>query len=111
MPKKSMSELLEIYFRSSPDSQRLAHLEHDVWRRIHRVSTEFALSWYDNMLTVFGMPKFQIVSIALAIVIGLSLSPLMPITSAASALTDDVIGLQVFSANAPHLLTTLLTGS
>lgn len=72
---------------------------------------EAALPWQEKMLLAFGVPRFQLASLLAALIIGISLSPAIPLDNAAKA--DHVIlsDMQVFTLHAPYLTTNLIERS
>lgn len=109
MLRKTLDRLLSIHFRAEVNNSKLDHLEQDVWRKIRMQAADIALPWYEKMVLAFSVPQFRLASIVMAIVIGLSLSPVIPFPSDASA--SEAMGLKVFAANTPYLLTNKITGN
>lgn len=110
MLHKMLNRLLTMHFRGTPAEQRLDQLEQDVWRRIHATTADAALPWQEKMLLAFGMPRFQLASLAIALVVGISLSPAIPLGNAARV-DQAVPDLQVFTIHAPYLTANLIERS
>lgn len=111
MKKTAHDELLKDYFRLPIESDRANNLEQDVWYRIHKLSGDIAQSWFVKVLIVLSMPRFQIVSISIAVIIGLGLSPVIPFNPTELPSVSEASGLNIFATQAPYLLTTQLMGS
>jgi hypothetical protein len=110
MLHKMLDRLLAMHFREPPADHRLDRLERDVWHRIHATTTEGALPWQEKMLLAFSVPRFQIASLAIAVVLGLSLSPAIPLGSTART-EQPIADLQVFTVHAPYLTANLIERS
>ena len=110
MLHKMLNRLLTMHFKGAPAGQRLDRLEQDVWRRIHATTAEAALPWQEKMLLAFGMPRFQLASLAIALVVGISLSPAIPLGYAAQA-DRAVPDMQMFTVHAPYLTANLIERS
>ncbi len=108
MLRKTLDKLLVIYFNKQYDTSKLDHLEQDVWRKIRMQTADMALPWYEKIVMAFAVPEFRMVSIAMAVVIGLVFSPVITFSSSASA--SEAMGLQVFATNTPYLLTNQIAG-
>ncbi len=109
MFKKSLDRLLEMHFRHQPDYSRLDRLEQDVWRRI-RAGNESATKAVrlEDIIGVFAVPQFRLASFALTLALSLAISPLFPPPSPAQAFSPaQAMGLDVFTANAPYLPSTV----
>ena len=109
MLRKTIDKLLVRHFSKHPDTSRLDHLEQDVWRKIRMQATDITLPWYEKMVLAFSVPQFRFASIVMAVVIGLSLSYAMPLFSEAA--TSELMGLKIFAADTPFLLTNQIAGS
>lgn len=110
MLNKMLNRLLTMHFRDQPDGQRLDRLEQDVWRRIHAASADAALPWQEKMLLAFGMPRFQLASLAVALILGISLSPAIPLGNAVGA-DQTVPDMSMFTVHAPYLTANLIERS
>lgn len=108
MMRKILDRLLALHFREAPADRRLDRLEQDVWRRIHAAGTEATLPWQEKMLLAFGVPRFQLASLLAALIIGLSLSPAIPLGGSAKADQPLLQDMRVFGAHAPYLTTNLI---
>lgn len=108
MMRKYLDRLLTLHLRDAPTDDRLYRLEQDVWRRIHAAGAEAALPWQEKMLLAFGVPRFQIASLAVALILGISLSPAIPLGNTVKA--DHVIlpDMQMFTLHAPYLTANLI---
>jgi len=111
MMRKILDRLLALHFRDARADSRLDRLEGDVWRRIHTANVEAALPWQEKMLLAFGVPRFQLASLLAALVLGISLSPAIPLDNTVKA--DHVIlpDMQVFTLHAPYLTANLIERS
>ena len=102
-----LNRLLAMHFNEAPADHRLDRLEQDVWRKIHVASAEMVQPWYDKMALAFAVPQFRMAAIAMALVIGITASPMVPLKPA-NASTQDVLGMSVFSTNSPYLTSNLI---
>ncbi|MCB2081548.1 MAG: hypothetical protein H6908_03500 [Hyphomicrobiales bacterium] len=107
MLNKMLNRLLATHFRESPEGNRLDRLEQDVWRRIHVTTADAALPWQDKMLLAFSVPRFQLASLAIALIVGISLSPAIPLGNAVRA-DRAVPDMQMFTVHAPYLTANLI---
>lgn len=110
MLNKMLNRLLATHFRESPAGNRLDRLEQDVWRRIHATAADAALPWQEKMLLAFSVPRFQLASLAIAVVLGLSLSPAIPLGKIAHA-DQPALDMSMFTARAPYLTANLIERS
>jgi len=108
MMRKILDRLLALHFREAPADRRLDRLEQDVRRRIYAAGAEAAMPWQEKMLLTFGVPRFQLASLAIAVVLGLSLSPTIPLGNAAKADQPLLQDMRVFSVHAPYLTANLI---
>ena len=111
MMRKILDRLLILHFREAPADHRLDRLEQDVWHRIHAVGAEAALPWQEKMLLAFGVPRFQLASLLAALVLGISLSPAIPLGNTAKADYVALPDMQVFTLHAPYLTANLIEQS
>ena len=96
---KVIDKLLDRYFHKEPDYSRLNRLESDVWRQIRQNKTlHSAVSF---MMPVWDNSRLRYASLTLALVGGLMMSQV----SMQSNTHADTLGLEVFSPNAPFLMT------
>ena len=107
MLHKMLDKLLTMHFKESATAHKLDRLEQDVWRKIHAAGAEMVLPWYDKMALAFAVPQFRMAAIAMALVIGITASPMVPL-KLANASMQDVLGMNVFSANSPYLTANLI---
>jgi hypothetical protein len=107
MLHKMLDRLLTMHFREPASNNKLDRLEQDVWRKIHAASADMVQPWYDKMALAFAVPQFRMAAIAMALVIGITASPMVPLKPA-NASTQDVLGMSVFSANSPYLTANLI---
>ena len=107
MLHKMLNRLLNIHFNEAPADHRLDRLEQDVWRKIHADSAEMVQPWYDKMALAFAVPQFRMAAIAMALVIGITASPMVPLKPA-NASTQDVLGMSVFTSQSPYLTANLI---
>ena len=100
---KAIDKLLERSFQKEPDYHRLDRLESDVWARIrHSKTAPQASIW---ALPAFGAGvQLRYASLVLALAAGLMVSQLSPVKA-----QSDTLGLEVFSANAPYLITSTIS--
>jgi hypothetical protein len=112
MLKKSLDKLLEMHFRHQPDYSRLDRLEQDVWRRIRAGRPVAKTVWLEDIFGVFAVPQFRMASFALALALSLAISPLFPPPSPAQAFSPaQAMGLDLFTAHAPYLPSTVFENS
>ena len=110
MLHKMLNKLLTIHFRNQTDRRSLNRLEQDVWYKIHTANTDTTLPWQEKLLLAFGMPRFQLASLAIAMILGLSLSLTIPpgkFTNADQLVPD----MSIFTIHAPYLATNLIEQS
>ncbi|MCH2546570.1 MAG: hypothetical protein MK052_03015 [Alphaproteobacteria bacterium] len=107
MIHKMLNRLLAMHFNEAPADHRLDRLEQDVWRKIHAASAEMVQPWYDKMALAFAVPQFRMAAIAMALVIGITVSPVMN-PGPAIASSGDALGMSVFSTNSPYLTSNLI---
>lgn len=110
MLHKMIDRLLATHFRRQPAENRLDRLEQDVWRKIHAASADAALPWQEKMILAFGIPRFQLASLAIAVTLGLALSPAIPLSKAIHA-EQPIADMQVFTIHAPYLTANLIERS
>jgi len=96
-----------MHFKEPATGHKLDRLEQDVWRKIHAASAEMVQPWYDKMAMAFAVPQFHMASLAMALVIGISASPVFT-PGPAAASNDDVLGMSVFTAQSPYLSSNLI---
>ena len=106
MLHKMLDRLLAMHFKEPPTNSRLDRLEQDVWRRIHTASAEMVLPWYDKMVIAFAVPQFRLASLAIALILGISLSPAF--NPGATTSNHDVLGMSVFTLQSPYLPSNLI---
>ena len=107
MLHKMLNRLLAMHFNTAPADHKLDRLEQDVWRKIHTASAEMVQPWYDKMALAFSVPQFRMASLAMALVIGISASPVFT-PGPANASNDDALGMSVFTAQSPYLSSNLI---
>lgn len=110
MLRKTIDKLIAVYFKSGNANNNLSTLERDVWQKIHARNAEKSLSWQEKMFMAFSVPEFRFASITLALMFGLAVSAVMPLTSPPKSVSQEM-GLHVFASNAPYLPSTLLEGN
>ncbi len=100
---KAIDKLLGRVFQKEPDYSRLDRLESDVWARIRQSKTA-----PDNSILAFpawvGGAQLRYASLVLALVAGLMASQLSPVQA-----QSDTLGLEVFSTNAPYMITSTIS--
>lgn len=111
MKKTTLEDLLNRYLHLPVQSDRINNLEQNVWLRIRTQSEVITLSWSDKILLGLNMPRFQLLSVSIAIFIGFSLSSVIPSSTNELPSASEATGLDVFSPQAPYLLTTRLMES
>lgn len=95
---KAIDKLLDRCFQKEPSYSRLNRLESDVWRQIRQSKTVSTISF---MMPVWGNMRLRYASLTLALIGGLMVSqPSVQLNSRV-----DTLGLEVFSPNAPFLMT------
>jgi len=100
---KVIDKLLDRSFQKEPDYSRLDRLESDVWARIRQTKTA-------PQPAIFAFPawgggaQLRYASLVLALVAGLMASQLSPVKA-----QSDTLGLEVFSTNAPYLITSTIS--
>ncbi len=77
MLKKTFNQLLDTHFSTPVESSKLETLEHDVMQRIHILKAENQANWYEKIISALCVPQFQFASIAVALFIGIGLSPIL----------------------------------
>ena len=104
---KVIDKLLDRSFQKKPDYARLDQLESDVWEQIrHSKSSKNKISF---MIPVWSNTQLRYASLTVALIGGLAVSqlssiqPTMPVAN--------TLGLEVFSPNAPFLITSTLEQS
>ena len=111
MEKRTREDLLNRYLHLPVQSDRINNLQQDVWLRIRNQTEAITLSWSDKILLGLNMPRFQLLSVSMAIFIGFGLSSLIPSSNNELPSASEATGLDVFSSQAPYLLTTRLMES
>ncbi len=96
---KTIDKLLDRSFQKEPGYGRLNRLEFDVWRQIRQSKAVSAISF---MMPVWDNTRLRYASLTLALIGGLMVSQV----SIQPAPRMDTLGLEVFSPNAPFLMTT-----
>ena len=91
-------KLLSVYFYRH-ETPSLQSLEQDVLRRIRLEAAENSVPWYENIILACSAPQFYAVSLTLALLMGITLSPVFALKETAST----PLGLEVFTLNAPYL--------
>ncbi len=109
--RKFLDRLLALHFRDARADSRLDRLEQDVWRNIHAASGEAALPWQEKMLLAFGTPRFQLASLFAALILGISLSPAIPLGNTEKVDHVALPDMQVFTLHAPYLTANLIERS
>ena len=98
---KIVDKLLDRAFRKQPDYSRLNRLESDVWRQVRQNKTaQRAISF---MTPVWNNTQLRYASLTLAMIGGLVVSQ----ASMQPSPRADILGLEVFSPNAPFLMTAI----
>jgi len=95
---KVIDKLLDRSFQKEPDYNRLNRLESDVWRQIRQSK---AVSTISFMMPVWSNTQLRYASLTLALIGGLIVSQ----ASIQPSPRVDTLGLEVFSPNAPFLMT------
>lgn len=96
---KVIDKLLERVFQKAPDYSRLDRLESDVWARIQH-SKAAAPQASVLVFPAWGGAQLRYASLVLALIIGLMASQFSPVKA-----QSDTLGLEVFSTNAPYMIT------
>jgi hypothetical protein len=96
---KAIDKLLDWSFQKEPDYNRLNRLESDVWRQIRQSKT--AQSAISFMMPVWSNKQLRYASLTLALIGGLMVSQ----ASIQPSPRTNTLGLEVFSPNAPFLMT------
>lgn len=107
MLHKMLDRLLAMHFKIPATNNKLDRLEQDVWSKIHAASADMVQPWYDKMAMAFAVPQFRVASLAIALIIGITVSPVLS-PSKASASNQDILGLSVFAAQSSYLPSTLI---
>lgn len=108
MLKNTINKLLEMHFKSPSSGNKLNRLESNVWQRINAIQADKGLSWQEKMLLAFGVPEFRMVSIAIALLLGLGMGNITPQIQPSPVGRE--MGLHVFAANVEYLPSTLFEG-
>ena len=99
---KLIDKLLDQSFHKEPDYSRLEHLESDVWARIRRRET--ALQPNTLVFPAWSAgAQLRYASLALVLIAGLMASQIWPVKA-----QSETLGLEVFSTNAPYLITSII---
>ena len=106
MLHKMLDRLLAMHFKEPSTNNKLDRLEQDVWSKIHSASAEMIMPWYDKMMLAFAVPQFRMASLAMALVIGISISPVL--TPGMSTESQDTLGMDVFTSRSPYLADNLI---
>ncbi len=102
---KFTDKLLKKSFQKEPDYARLDRLESDVWARIRQSKAVPQASIW--ALPAFGAgAQLRYASLVLALAAGLMASQLSPVKA-----QSNTLGLEVFSTNAPFLITSTISTS
>ncbi len=97
---KVIDKLLVRSFQKEPDYSRLERLESDVWAQIRGSKT--AQSAISFMLPVWSNTQLRYASLVLALIGGLIVSQMSGVQQTPDI---DTLGLEIFSPNAPFLMT------
>lgn len=105
MLKKPFDRLLEIHFQRQPDMSCLEQLEQDVWGRLDAGRSGSRVAGrIEEFLSVFAIPQFKTASLALALIIGLSVGAVAVPASPVQAFSPGrAMGLDIFNMHAPYL--------
>lgn len=98
MSLKAVDKLLDISLQKEPSYSRLDRLESDVWRQIRQSK---AVSTISFMMPVWDNTRLRYASLMLAMIGGLMVSQVTVQPSKRA----DTLGLEIFSPNAPFLMT------
>ena len=110
MLKKTVDKLIFMHFRSAVSSRNLENLESDVWQKIQAIKEDQNLSWQEKMFMAFGVKEFRMASIAMALLLGLSMGGVMPQEQPTISSASREIGLHVFAANVEYLPSNIFPG-
>jgi hypothetical protein len=102
---KIIDKLLVRSFQNKPDYCRLERLESDVWARI-RQSKAATRPEFSIFPTWGGVAQLRFASLVLAFATVLMASQLSPVIA-----QSDSLGLEVFSMNAPYMITSTIFNS
>lgn len=108
MLHKMLDRLLTMHFKETATSHKLDRLEQDVWRKIHAASADMVQPWYDKMAMAFAVPQFRMASLAMALVIGITVSPVMNPGPAVASNGGVIQEISVFTAQSPYLPSNLI---
>jgi len=100
---KVIDKLLERSFQKEPDYRRLDRLESDVWARI-RQSKSATPQASVLAFPAWGGAQLRYASLVLVLVAGLMVSQLSPVKA-----QSDTLGLEVFSMNAPYMISSTIS--
>lgn len=97
MLKNTFNHLLDKYFYMAQPA-KLDNLERDVMQRIKLIKEQNSQAWYKKMVETLCIPQFQFASIALALFIGVGISPILT-----SYQEDNTLQLEDFTYNESHM--------
>lgn len=95
---RTVEKLLDRFFKKEVSISRLDKLEDDVWGRIKRRNDIYQAAFFS--FPALENARFRYVSLVIALVIGFIASQLSTVST-----QPDSMGLEVFSINAPYMLT------
>ena len=98
-----IDKLLDRSFQKEPDYDRLGRLESDVWRQIRQ--SKAAGSAISFMLPVWSNTQLRYASLTLALIGGLLVSQISQTAIQQPPPRADILGLDIFSPNAPFFIT------
>jgi len=107
MLHKMLDRLLAMHFKEPATGYKLDRLEQDVWSKIHAASADMVQPWYDKMALAFAVPQFRMAAIAMALVVGITASPILT-PGQVSAAGKDELGFSVFTSHAAYLPSNLI---
>ena len=107
MLHKILDRLLSLHFKECDIGNKLNTLEQDVWRRINTANATIIQPWYDKIVLAFAVPEFRMASLAMALVIGIGFSAILP-SSEYKSPNNNIMEMSVFTVNSPYLTSNLI---
>lgn len=106
---KTLDHLLAAHFQRPLLEENLDDFQQEVWRRIH-AREAMTGSGFEAVLSVFSLPRFQMASLAFALLVGVIASTAIPPTAAQPVSNAvNATGMGIFAANANYLPSATLT--
>lgn len=109
MSDNLMNGLISVLAKQTLDTERLKTLETDVWLAIQFRGHSNSLSLGETVVAIFNVPKFQISSLAIALCLGIGISPLFSnIYPEKYYGMKDGLSMKVFTVDTPYLTANLI---